>query len=124
MQSTFLSRRGSRVFRVACAALCSLAASTTTGAAFAADDAPRCDYPLALRALTGPQGADLTVKAGAAPGCAAAEVMKKVQVKIYDADGKVAEVRNVTDVPSSEAIALGTVERGRRIEADVLVQDG
>lgn len=124
MQSTFLTRGRSRLVRIACAVACSFAATTTTGAAFAADDAPQCDYPLALRALTGPQGADLTVRAGAATGCAPADVLKKVQVKVYAADGKLAEVFNLVDVPSSDAIALGTVERGRRIEADALVQNG
>jgi hypothetical protein len=50
-----------------------------------------------------------------------------VQLKTFDADGKVADVRNVKDVPAPEGttnLELGTLPRGRRVEADVLVQTG
>jgi hypothetical protein len=93
----------------------------------AAEQSPGC-YGLALRALTGPAGADLTLEVRSlADGCTRPDVLKKVQVKTFDADGKLADVRNLKDIPAPEGSAnvdLGSLPRGRRLEADVLVQNG
>jgi hypothetical protein len=93
----------------------------------AAEQSPGC-YGLALRALTGPAGADLTLQVRSlADGCTRPDVLKKVQVKTFDADGKLADVRNLKDIQAPEGSAnvdLGSLPRGRRLEADVLVQNG
>ena len=92
----------------------------------AAADPPSC-YTIELSALTGPQGADLTLDIAAAAGCAGVETLKKVQLKMFAADGSLDDVRNLQDVPApggSANIELGQLERQRRIEADVLVQTG
>ena len=109
------------------AAAVGLAATAGAGDAGAQKGADCSDasYALDLVALTGPKGADLAVHVSAAAGCAPVTELKKVQLKIYDADGKLAAVRNLTDVaaPGGQVvIGLGSVERGRRVEADVLVQ--
>jgi hypothetical protein len=87
-------------------------------------DAP---YSMQLQALTGPAGADLMVTVGvdAASTCALPEVLKKIQLKTFAADGTVASTRNITDVAAPGGVAtfdLGQVPRDRRIETDVLVQ--
>jgi hypothetical protein len=93
----------------------------------AAEESPGC-YGLALRALTGPAGADLTLHVRSlADGCTRPAELKKVQLKTFDADGKLADVRNLKDVSAPEGSAnidLGALPRGRRIEADVLVENG
>ena len=98
-----------------------------------AADPPTCPsstedaYAMKLVALTGPQGADLALAMTAAPGCAQAASLKKVQLKIYAADGTLADVRNLKDVPAPGGAAdvdLGPLERGRLVEAEVLVQTG
>jgi hypothetical protein len=98
-----------------------------------ADDARVCPssgeaFDLRLRALTGPAGADITVRVDAMPECALPDVFKKLQLKTYAADGSLDRTRNLFDVEApdgiAEAIALGTIPRDRRIEADVLVQTG
>jgi hypothetical protein len=109
-------------------------ASVGAAGAARADDSTPCSssteapYRMQLSALTGPAGADLTLTVDTAAGCAAPEALKKVQLKIYGADGSVDRVRNLTDVPAAGGVAngigLGAVPRGRRIEADVLVQAG
>jgi hypothetical protein len=78
-------------------------------------------------ALTGPQGADITLAFAAAAGCADVEELKKVQLTTFDAGGKVDEVRNLTDVAAPGGVAnieLGQIARERRIEAEALVQTG
>jgi hypothetical protein len=93
----------------------------------AAEQSPGC-YGLALRALTGPAGADLTLQVRSlADGCTRPAELKKVQLKTFDAEGKLADVRNLKDVSAPEGSAnidLGALPRGRRVEADVLVQNG
>jgi hypothetical protein len=104
-------------------------AATLAGATSAAraDDPAPC-YSMELRALTGPAGADLTVSFAATPGCALPQVLKKIQLKTFAADGTLARTRNLNDVEAPGGIAkdidLGDVPRDRRIEADVLVQTG
>ena len=99
--------RGWRTFVAAASAV---AAFGATGATGRADDPPACPssteaaYALELRALTGPQGADLTLGVTPSPGCAAVDELKKVQLKTFDADGS-ATVKNVTDVAAPGGVA-------------------
>jgi hypothetical protein len=85
-------------------------------------------YSVQLNALTAPAGADLTVTVAAKEGCALPEVLKKVQLKAFAADGSLAWTRNLTDVSApggiAKGIALGEIARDREIQADVLVQTG
>jgi hypothetical protein len=106
-------------------------AFAATGAAVRADDPPSCAsateaaYSLALTALTGPRGADAALAVSPAAGCAAVDTLKKVQLKTYTSAGKLDAVRNLTDVAAPHGVTdveLGQVERGRRVEAQVLVQ--
>jgi hypothetical protein len=93
-------------------------------------DAPRCSdatppYSLALSALTGPNGADLTLHADPGAGCTSVETLKRVQLKTFGADGRLDEVRNLSDVVAPAGIAnieLGQLPRGRLVHAHVLVQ--
>jgi hypothetical protein len=119
------------VARLALAAALAVLAFAATGAAVRADDPPSCAssaepaYSLALSALTGPHGADVTLAVTPAVGCAQVETLKKVQLKTFTSGGKLDDVHNLTDVAAPHGVAaieLGQVERGRRIEAQVLVQ--
>ena len=127
-------RLASRSTLVAAAACVALAA---TGAAARADDSPASSvagdapqttgYSMKLRALTGPKGADVRFQIEAAVDVAPVEVLKKVQLKIFAADGSLDDVRNLKDVAAPDGIAniaLGQVARDRRVETDVLVQTG
>jgi hypothetical protein len=106
----------------------------TVSRAAPADDARVCPsstddaYDVHLGALTGPAGADLTITVAAAAGCARPDVLKKIQLKTFAADGSLDRARNLFDVDASGGVArgidLGDVPRDRRIEADVLVQTG
>jgi hypothetical protein len=104
-----------------------------TGTAHADDSAPcasstEAPYSLELKALTGPAGADLTVSVAATSECALPDVLKKIQLKTFAADGSLDRTRNLKDVQAQGGVAkdieLGNVPRERRIEADVLVQTG
>ena len=119
--------------RVLIAAACCFFALAGAATAFpgdepspaAPDDPP--PYGLALRALTGPKGADLTVRVTHSGDAAPITVLKHVQLKIYTLDGVLAATRNLSDVPAAGGtrdLALGHVGRGRRVDADVLVQPG
>jgi hypothetical protein len=109
-----------------------LAGSSTTRAG--ADDSAPCSsfndasYSMDLEALTGPVGADLTVRVGIPTECAEPSALKKIQLKTYAADGSLERTRNLKDVDAPGGIArdidLGEVPRDRRIEADVLLQTG
>ena len=93
-------------------------------------DAPQCSdatppYSLALSALTGPNGADLALHADPGAGCPSVETLKQVQLKTFGADGRLDEVRNLSDVVAPAGIAnieLGQLPRGRLVQAHVLVQ--
>ena len=91
-------------------AACAIALAAS-GAAARADIASSASgsggepYVLKLRALTGPQGADLRLEVDAAAGFPAVTVLKKVQVKTYDGDGKVADVVNLVDVRAPGGVA-------------------
>jgi hypothetical protein len=87
--------------------------------------AAEAPYSLQLRALTGPRGADLRLEVDAAAGNPQVSALKKVQLKVYAMDGSLEDVRNLTDrnAPDGvETLDLGAVERGRLVEAEVLVQ--
>ena len=60
-------------------------------------------YTMALGALTGPRGADLTIVVTPLPGYPVPESIKKLQIKIFDAGGKLDDVRNLNDVPAPGA---------------------
>jgi hypothetical protein len=117
-----------RWIRLALAASLAALAVALEPAAAAAEEPPSCTYTLALSALTGPIGSDLAI--GISPqaaACAAVDSLKKVQVKTFDSGGKLADVRNLTDVAATAGRAvldLGSAARGQRVEADVLVQPG
>jgi len=123
-----------KAIRVACVALIVAVAGGTAPAANA-DDPPACPsstdaaYTITTRALTGlgtTSKTDVELRFTAAPGCAAVEQVENVQLKTYTETGRLADVRNVTiPVKVEDGVAVVTldrVERGRRIEADVLVQ--
>jgi hypothetical protein len=120
-------RKGrSRLVAVAAWALLALG---TTAASAPAGSAARTEangpYAITLAALTGPQGADLAIAVAVAPGEAPVQQLKKVQLKIFGAADSVPDVRNLRDVVLEQGavdLQLGQVARGRRIEADVLVQ--
>ena len=118
-----MPQRASRLLVVALVLLLVPAAQAATG-----DEQPEAlPYTLDLRALTGPAGADALLDVDTRPGHAAVGMLKKVQIKLYAADGTLDEVRNLVDVraPGGAAtLALGRVERGRRVEVDALVQTG
>jgi hypothetical protein len=131
---TWIRRRG-RWLRAAFAlAVVSATASMGVTQARAARDVPCPDsvdapYSMQLEALTGPDGADLTVAvaADAASKCALPEALEKIQVKTFDADGSLASTRNARDVPAPGGVAnidLGQLARDRRVQAEVLVQTG
>jgi hypothetical protein len=109
---------------------CALVAVASTGAAARADDAtpsgdPPPPYGLTMRALTGPKGADVTLTVKHAAGQTAVAMLKEIQLKVFTPDGKLDDVRNLRDVPAAHGVrtfALGEVERGRRVEAQILVQ--
>jgi len=133
MQGKFIIGRSSRAARLAFAGACAALVFGATGAAVRADDPPSCSsstqapYSLALSASTGPQGADVTLEVTAAAGCAEVDTLKKTQLKTYTSEGKVDDVRNLTDVAAPQGTAnieLGRLERQQRIEAQVLVETG
>jgi hypothetical protein len=98
-----------------------------------ADDPPVCPssddaaYAMTAGALTGPSHTDVILRFTAAPGCDAVTAVKHVQIKTFAETGKVAGVVNFNDVAveaGAADVALGRIERGRRIEADAAVQTG
>jgi hypothetical protein len=127
MSRRSLERRERRWTLFATAAVVSLVAAVAVGpGARAGEGAPTAPYSVALTALTGPAGADLALELGRAPAAPAVDTLKKVQLKLFAADGALASVRNLKDVPAPGGraqIDLGQVERGRRVEAHVSIQD-
>lgn len=120
--------------RMALALAAACAVGSLGASAARAEDSTGCassaqPYSMQLKALTGPAGADVTASltADVASGCVLPDVLKKIQVKTFAADGTVATTRNITDEPAPGGIVnieLGEVPRDRRIEADVLVRTG
>jgi hypothetical protein len=122
--------------RAACV-IAVLSAIALVGASVArADDVVACPnsvnapYSMQLRALTGPSGADLTVALAVdeTSKCTLPDTLKKIQLKTFEADGTLASMRNITNVPAPGGLAkdidLGQVPRDRRIDVAVLVQTG
>jgi len=83
-------------------------------------------YTIDVDALTGPGGAELTVHVEPVTvACAKPEVLKKIELKRFALDGSLASVKNINDEPSpggTARIELAKLERGQRLEANVLVQ--
>jgi hypothetical protein len=83
---------------------------------------------LALRALTRPQGAELTISVTpSVSGCPAPESLKEVQVKAFALDGALADVRNLQDVPSPAGTAdltIGALVPRQLVDVQALVQAG
>src|SRR6266536_684763 len=68
----------------------------------------------------------LTV-AAAVSGCGVPESLKEVQVKAFNLDGSLADVRNLEDVPSPAGTAdltIGILVPRQLVQAQVLVQAG
>lgn len=100
-----------------------VAALGATGATARAD-APEACYTLDSTVLTGPAGADLTVRVATAEGCAKPTELKELQIKTFAGD-KLDDVRNLKDVAlesGAATIELGQLARGSRIESDALIQ--
>ena len=132
MKGNFVKFNWSGVVPLLCVvALAALALGLTSSPVHAVEqpqgdnsDAP---YAMELSALTGPQGADITLVVAAAPGYGAVKALKKVQLKTFAADGSLTDVRNLKDVSAPGGVAnieLGQLERGRRVEADAHIQTG
>ena len=115
------------VLAAAVAATGGAAGGARAGDATSCTNATDSPYAAQLTALTGPAGADLAIHVDAAAGCMQPDELKKVQLKAFTGDGALDWTHNLNDVaaPSGTAtLDLGALPRGRRIEADVLVQTG
>lgn len=100
-----------------------VAALGATGATARAD-LPEACYTLYSTVLTGPEGADLTVRVATAEGCTTPTELKKLQIKTFTGD-KLDGVSNLNDVAldsGAATIELGQLARGSRIESDALIQ--
>jgi hypothetical protein len=133
MSSTSNEEAPRRVSRVACLAAVAAVALAAGGAVARADTAPSCfspasqAYALDMRALTGPQGAEVRLAFTPAQGCTGVEVLKNLQLKTFSADGSKEDNQNLKAVPAPGGVAtvdLGRVERGWKVAAHVLVQTG
>jgi hypothetical protein len=85
-----------------------------------------CSFALHLRALTSPAETELAVGVtSASTDCTAPGELKKVQVKTFSLDGKLAGVENVEEVASpggQASMQLPALARGQRLEVQALVQ--
>src|SRR3954447_14861760 len=105
--------------------LCAVLAAAVVTASSSAADPAACRYEVATSALTGPEATDVQLRVTTPAGCAGVGSIKKVQLKALDAAGNVDQLVNRDDVEAVGGVAsivLARVDRGRRIEADVLVQ--
>ena len=105
--------------------LCAVLAAAVVTASSSAADPAACRYELSTSALTGPAATDVQLRVTTPAGCADVGTIKKVQFKALDAAGHMDELVNLDDVEAVggvASIALARVDRGRRIEADVVVQ--
>jgi hypothetical protein len=118
---------------MACVAVCAtiaLVPAGSTAGGVTATASPNANtnktpYTLEQTALTGPQGADITLEIGTAPGSEPVQVLEKVRLKILAAKGSKKQVWVFKDVPAPGGLAtlsLGALERGRQIRSDVLVR--
>jgi len=130
MRGGFLKGMPRHSAHLLCVGVTAILGVVSTGGPARADDPPSCSsstapYSPALTSLTGPQGAQLTIRVAAAPGCAAVEILKKAQVKAFSLDGELGEVRNLDDVAAPGGVVqmeLGRLQRGQLVDAMVLVQ--
>ena len=108
------------------AAALAVAVLGATGATARAESSEKC-YSLDATVLTGPGGADLTLRVTTAAGCAVPTSLKKLQVKTWNSDERL-EVSNLKDVPlaasGTASVGLGGLARGNRVEADALIDPG
>ena len=118
--------RGAWATAIVCAtaSIGATGAYAETGVKCQNTDAP---YSMKLTALTGPDGADVTVSVDVDAGspCVMPDGLEKVQVKTFDADGTLADERTVSDVPAPGGVAnveLGSVPRDRRVEVQMHVK--
>jgi hypothetical protein len=126
--------RQRRWLRGACAFVLVCTTASTGATVARAEGSDKCQneeapYSVGLTALTGPLGADLTVNMDVDTGssCALPHALKKIQVKTFDADGTLADERDLNDVPAPGGVAavdLGKVPRDRRVSVQVLVKNG
>jgi hypothetical protein len=98
-----------------------------TGGVARAQPAPAHGYTMTLLALTGPQGADLTIDVDAPAAAAAVDVFEKVKVTVETGERPTEDVLvNLKDVPAVDGVAtvqLGDLQRDRVLKAQVLVRD-
>jgi hypothetical protein len=129
MRTELVTRHRGRLAWLLATVTLVFAATAGSGAA----ETPSCTsatvtpYSLRLTALTGPEGAELAADVTTAGPCAPVTALKELQIKTYGADGALAGVRALQDVPASgghASVELGALERGRRIEVLALVQTG
>src|SRR5690349_295385 len=106
-------------------ALVLIAAGTLVPAAAAgAADTPSCSTTLGAQALIGPARTDLGVHVETTPGCAPITTIKKLQVKLFAADGTVQDVLNLKDVDPSADVRLVRLDSGQKVGVEALTQDG
>ena len=107
------------------AAAVAVALIGATGSAARADVPDTC-YSLDSSVLTGPAGADLTVRVATASGCAVPNELKKLQVKTSTGSdrGDVWNLKNVPLVSGAANVELGNLPQGSRIEVDALIDPG
>jgi len=104
--------------------LCAVLAAAVITASSSAADPAACRYEISTSALTGPTATDVSLRVTAPAGCADVASIKKVQLKI-DGTGNADDVVNLDDVQAAGGVAsitVGRVDRGRRIDANVLIQ--
>jgi hypothetical protein len=111
----------------ACVTIALASAGSTAGGvkAPATPLAGKSPYTLQQTVLTGPQGADLTLEIGTAPGSEPIEVLEKVRLKILAAKGAKKQVRVFEDVPAPGGVAnigLGPLERGRQVRSRIVMR--
>jgi hypothetical protein len=94
-----------------------------TGTAARAEQPAKC-YSLDASVLTGPAGAEMTLRVATASGCTVPTTLKKLQVKTSSGSDR-QDVSNLKDVPLQSGAAtleLGRLARGDLVEADALVE--
>jgi hypothetical protein len=123
-----MNRNGRKRSRAALAVVLVTAAAAlglgAAGAGAAVPGWPTHGYTMTLLALTGPQGADLTIDVDAPAGAPAVEMLDRVRVTVETGPRPVQEVVvNLNDVAAVDGVAnvkLGQMARGRVLEVQVL----
>jgi hypothetical protein len=128
-------RRGPTFIAAAAAAALLVVAVTSPAGAIAATEpspaapcnvGPRTPFSLTLDALTAPLGTELALTvASESAQCGAPDTLKQVQIKTYDLDGVLADVRNQGDIAAEDGhavIASIAARRGYRVEVQALIE--